>query len=135
MGAHSRFERLPEVDEFLTRGPLTGVVGGQAATSSSGELFTTRDPGSGETLAEVHAMQPDDVDRAVRAAAAAFVAQDWAGLTAHERGALLYRLADEVERRRPILAQLEALDCGKVYAQAEGDKMLAREFRPHAKKL
>jgi acyl-CoA reductase-like NAD-dependent aldehyde dehydrogenase len=33
----------------------------------------------------------------------------------------LHRLADAVESRKPILAQIEALDCGKLYPQAAGD--------------
>ena len=42
-------------------------------------------------------------------------------LSPNDRGVLLHRLADAVEKRKKILAQIEALDCGKVYAQAEGD--------------
>ena len=64
-------------------------------------------------------MQADDVDRAVQAAAGAFPA--WSRLPVNERCAMLHRLADEVQRRRDIIAHIEALDCGKVLAQAEGD--------------
>ena len=34
---------------------------------------------------------------------------------------MLHRLADAVEQRKPIIAQIESLDCGKIYWQAEGD--------------
>ena len=112
---------LPEVSDFLSTKPLEGVVGGQSIPSSTGETFSTVDPGSGEVLAEVSAMQADDVDRAVQAAAKAFTSTAWARLSPGDRGAMLHRLADEVERRKPIIAQIEALDCGKVYSQAEGD--------------
>ena len=37
------------------------------------------------------------------------------------RGVLLHRLADAVEQRKAILAQIEALDAGKILAQAEWD--------------
>ena len=66
-------------------------------------------------------MQPDDVDRAVQAAAEAFAHSGWAQLAPNERGVLLHRLADAVEKRKPIIAQIEALDAGKILAQAEGD--------------
>ncbi len=112
---------LPEVSEFLSAGPLEGIVGGRSAPSSSGETFKTVDPGSGDVLAEVYAMQAADVDQAVQAAAEAFRSSSWAKLPPGERGAMLLRLADEAERRKPILAQLESLDCGKVYDQAAGD--------------
>ncbi len=112
---------LPQVAEFLGRTPLKAMIGGRAVPSSSGDVFETRDPGSGEALAEVFAMQPDDVDRAVQAAADAFANSGWAELTPNERAAMLHRLADAVAGRKEIIAQMEAYDCGKVYWQAEGD--------------
>lgn len=112
---------LPEVAEFLSKGPLAAIIGGQWVESASGETFATCDPGSGEVLAQVHAMQPEDVDRAVKAADRAFQETSWARMTPNERGALLHRLADAVEKRKAIFAQIEALDCGKILSQAEGD--------------
>ena len=112
---------LPEVREFLESGPLHGVIGGKDVESSQGEILTTFDPGSKEPLATVYAMQPEDVDRAVQAAAKAFSDSGWAQMSPNERGVLLHRLADAVEKRKAILAQIEALDAGKVLNQAEGD--------------
>lgn len=112
---------MPEVTAFLKSGPLGGVIAGRQIASSNQATFTTVDPGSGDALAEVYAMQPDDVDRAVRAAAEAFAKSGWATLSPNDRGVMLHRLADEVEKRKKIIAQIEALDCGKIYAQAEGD--------------
>jgi acyl-CoA reductase-like NAD-dependent aldehyde dehydrogenase len=111
----------PEVTAFLSESPLKAVIGGQDVASSNGETLSTRDPGSKELLAEVYAMQPDDVDRAVRAAAEAFEGTSWSKMPPDERGAMLMQLADAVEKRKPILAQIEALDAGKILAQAEGD--------------
>ncbi len=112
---------LPEVAEFLAGSPLRAVIGGKDAASSNGEVFSTVDPGTGERLAEVYAMQADDVDRAVRAAAAAFDSSGWAQMPPNERGVLLHRLADAVEQRQQIVSQIEALDAGKILAQAQGD--------------
>ena len=121
MAASKTADLLPEVKAFLAGGPLPGVIGGQKAAASNGEVFVTRDPGTGEALAEVCALQSEDVDRAVRAAQEAFAKSGWAQLSPNDRGVLLHRLADAVEQRKKILAQIEALDCGKVYAQAEAD--------------
>jgi len=112
---------LPEVGEFLDSGPLKSVIGGQDTESCQGEILTTFDPGSKEPLATVYAMQPVDVDRAVQVAAKAFSDSGWAQMSPNERGVLLHRLADAVEKRKTILAQIEALDAGKVLNQAEGD--------------
>lgn len=114
-------ELLAEVKEFLSSSPLSAFIGGSEVPSSNGETFTTRDPGSTEPLAEVHAMQPEDVDRAVQAAADAFAHSGWATLQPRDRAALLHRLADTIESHKPILAQLESLDAGKIHWQAEAD--------------
>jgi aldehyde dehydrogenase (NAD+) len=121
MTSTSRTDLLPEVAEFLSAGPLAAVIGGQDVRSSNAEVFATRDPGSKQVLAEVYAMQADDVDRAVRAAAQAFAESGWPQMRPQERGVRLHRLADAVEQRKKIIAQIEALDCGKLAAQAAGD--------------
>src|SRR5262249_40182643 len=54
-----------------------------------------------------------DVDKAVRAARAAFETGPWRKMHASERGRLLYILADLIERNGEELAQLESLDNGK----------------------
>nr|XP_042089996.1 aldehyde dehydrogenase, mitochondrial isoform X2 [Ovis aries] len=57
-----------------------------------------------------------DVDRAVKAARAAFqLGSPWRRMDASERGRLLNRLADLIERDRTYLAALETLDNGKPY--------------------
>jgi len=121
MASSSRFALLPEVSEFLGASPLEGWIGGRGAAAATGETLVTCDPGSGEVLAEVAAMSTEDVDRAVAAADEAFARSDWARLSPGDRGVLLHRLADAVAKRKKILAQIESLDCGKIYAQAEGD--------------
>ena len=59
------------------------------------------------------------MDRAVQAAQRAFDTTGWPRLSPNERGVLLHRLADAVERNKNILVQIEALDTGKIPAQAE----------------
>ena len=114
-------ERLPEVEAFLARQPLAAVIGGEDVASANGEIFTTLDPGTGQVLAHVYAAQPQDVERAVQAATNAFARAPWARLPVNQRATLLHRLADAVEQRKPIIAQIESLDCGKLVGQAEGD--------------
>lgn len=112
---------LPEVQEFLAEETFASFVGGKPVYSENDTTFATLDPGSGEKLAEVHDLQPNDVARAVDVASEAFRKQPWAKLAPNDRGVLLHRLADEVEKRKPIIAQIEALDAGKIEAQAQGD--------------
>jgi len=121
MSTTTASELYPEVKAFLEEGPLKGVVGGKEVESTGGETFVTSDPGSGKQLAEVFSFQAADVDMAVDVAAAAFRKTAWATMPQNERSALLQRLADAVEKHKPMIAQLESLDAGKIEAQAQGD--------------
>ncbi len=112
---------LPEVAEFLSKSPLQAVVGGKDVEAACGERIVTCDPGSRRPLAEFPAMQAADVDAAVDAAAVAFEKSPWARWSPNDRGALLHRLTDAVEKQKKVIAQIESLDAGKVLAQAEGD--------------
>ena len=114
----------PEVERFLRTSPLPGVIGGRDTLSSTGETMITRDPGTGEPLAEFTALSAADVDRAVTAATEAFRKSGWAQMSPAERGCLLHRLADAIEKHRPIIAHIEALDAGKILAHALGDVQL-----------
>jgi len=112
---------LPEVESYLSSGVIPGVVGGEDWAGTSGETFQTRDPGSGEVLAELHAYSAGDVDKAVEAANEAFRKSGWATLAPNDRAVRLHRFADLVESRKEIVAQIEAIDAGKLPAHALGD--------------
>src|SRR6188768_2058949 len=101
---------LPEVDSFLEKSLQRPLVGGKEMESSDGGTFETHDPGSSDVLATVPNFTAKDVDAAVSAAQKAFDKSGWATLPPNERGAILHRLADAVEKRLPIIAQIEALD-------------------------
>ena len=120
MSTFTDFHLLPEVVDFLNSGEsFPGFVGGEDFLSSSGELLATIDPGSGDKLADIHDLNAADVNRAVDVAAAAFPA--WAAMPLQERSEILLRLADAVEQRKAVIAQIEALEAGKIEAQAAGD--------------
>jgi hypothetical protein len=112
---------LPEVEKFLTGAPLTGVIGGKDVAAASGETMPTRDPGTGETIAEFSVLGAAEVDAAVKAAQTAFKKSGWATMAPNERGALLHRFADAIEKHKPIIGQIESLDAGKILGQALGD--------------
>uniref|UniRef100_H3AUS8 aldehyde dehydrogenase (NAD(+)) n=1 Tax=Latimeria chalumnae TaxID=7897 RepID=H3AUS8_LATCH len=76
-------------------------------------------PATGEVICQVAEGDKADVDKAVKAARNAFkLGSPWRRMDASERGVLLNRLADLIERDRTYLATLEALDNGKPYAVA-----------------
>src|SRR5881398_3842742 len=77
--------------------------------------FDTINPATGEVLTQIVEASADDVDRAVDAARCAFEDRSgpWRKLSASERGRLIWRLADLVEKNIDELAELETLDNGK----------------------
>ena len=77
--------------------------------------FATINPATEEVLADIVESSPAGVDRAVQAARHAFEDRNgpWRKLSASERGRLLWKLADLVEKNIDELAELETLDNGK----------------------
>ncbi len=93
------------------------LVGGVWEGSASGATFESEDPFLGKAWAEIPRGTPDDVDRAVAAARAAFVDPAWRGLSATKRGALLRRFADLVAAEADQLAEIETRDNGKLITE------------------
>jgi aldehyde dehydrogenase (NAD+) len=86
--------------------------------SESGKTFPTINPSTGEEICQVAEADAADVDKAVIVARAAFEGP-WRKLRASERGRLLHRLADLIEKNADELAQLETLDSGKPISVAK----------------
>uniref|UniRef100_A0A8C5NGU9 aldehyde dehydrogenase (NAD(+)) n=1 Tax=Gouania willdenowi TaxID=441366 RepID=A0A8C5NGU9_GOUWI len=87
--------------------------------SCRGRKSPVYNPTTGELLCEVEEADSEDVDKAVRSARTAFqTGSPWRSMDASDRGRLLNRLADLVERDRILLATLETLDSGKVFIMA-----------------
>jgi aldehyde dehydrogenase (NAD+) len=80
--------------------------------SESGKTFATINPSTGQEICQIAEADAADVDKAVKAARAAFEGP-WRKMRASERGRLLYRLADLIEANADELARLETLDNGK----------------------
>ncbi|EDV98943.1 aldehyde dehydrogenase, mitochondrial [Drosophila grimshawi] len=87
--------------------------------SKSGNTFTTINPTTEQTIAEIQAAGKEDIDIAVNAARQAFKwGSPWRRMDASDRGRLIYRLADLMERDQVYLSSLETLDNGKPYTMS-----------------
>jgi phenylacetaldehyde dehydrogenase len=89
------------------------LINGKWVDAASGKTFPTYNPSTGEVLAHVAEGDKEDVDRAVAAARAAFERGPWRNLTPSERGRVIWKLADLLEKHLEEFAQLESLDQGK----------------------
>lgn len=110
------------VKAFIASGPTLLFIGGVWTEPVSGEVFATADPSSGDTIMYSSAAGRQDVDRAVKAARAAFEGP-WSLMTPSDRGRLLWTVADLLERDAHALAELETLDNGKPLALAKYDDL------------
>jgi aldehyde dehydrogenase (NAD+) len=101
------------------------LIGGEWVESVTGAWREVLSPGRhGEVLAQVPSGDKEDVDRAVRAARAAFPAWRDQHFTGRQR--VLLRIADAIEERAEDLARITAADTGNA---------LRTQARPEAKTL
>lgn len=104
----------------------TNFIGG--APVAAAQVYENIDPATGRALGTVSRSGPDEIDRAVTAAAAAQPA--WEQTLPEHRSRLLHRVADLVERDLESLARTESEDTGKPLSQARTDATVcARYFR------
>ncbi len=96
-------------------------MNGQWISSSTGETFPVFDPSTEEVIAQVAAASASDVDKAVKAARAAFDSGPWPATTAQDRGRILFKLAEKIRQNQPMLAELESRNTGKPIVEAEYD--------------
>jgi len=103
-------------------------IDGAFVPSSSGRRFSTVNPATGETLAEVSEAAPEDLDRAVAAARRAFETGPWASMKPRQRGRILTRAADLLVSRADAFGRIETLDNGKpIFEAAKIDMPAAAE--------
>jgi phenylacetaldehyde dehydrogenase len=98
----------------FTAAPRRLFIGGQWTDSATGQTFQTLDPATGEPLAVVSQAGAEDVDRAVRAARAAFAEDSpWRTMAPSQRGRIIHRIGDLLGEHADELALLDTLDNGK----------------------
>lgn len=101
-------------------------IGGKFEASDGGKWMDSVNPATGEVHGRVPAGTVTDVDRAVKAAAAAQV--EWSARSVWERGAVLRQLADAIQARGQDVIALEAADTGNTIASLGGDITLATAY-------
>ena len=99
-------------DKTAVRGPTKFLINGEWVEPASGKYYDDVNPTTGETLAQVAEGGAEDIDRAVKAARAAFEGP-WAKIHPGDRGRMLFKLAQLVRDNAEELAEIDALDAGK----------------------
>lgn len=113
MSTTSTHPHSPAVNQFLS-GSKRLLINGEWREASSGETFEVHNPANEERIAVVAKAGAADVELAVAAARKAFEeGSPWRKMSASERGKLIWRLADLLEKHTDEFAELESTDNGK----------------------
>ncbi len=90
------------------------LIDGKWVEPKSGKYFKTYNPATEEAICDVAEGGKEDVDLAVKAARRAFEEGVWhKKMSAAQRGHIMYKLADLIEKHAQELAELETIDNGK----------------------
>jgi acyl-CoA reductase-like NAD-dependent aldehyde dehydrogenase len=89
------------------------LIAGEWRDALTGKTYETINPANEEVSARCAEAGPEDVDRAVQAAHAAF--GTWSKLHPAERGRLLWRMADLLDERADEVSRLETINTGKTW--------------------
>ena len=103
------------------RAPNQLFIGNEWVSAGGGGSFATYHPATGEKIADLAAGEAGDIDKAVKAARAAFNDPKWRNMDAADRGLLLWRIADAIEARQADLVRIEVVDNGKPLREAQID--------------
>ncbi|AGF71675.1 5-carboxymethyl-2-hydroxymuconate semialdehyde dehydrogenase [Corynebacterium halotolerans] len=117
--AHAKPENLPE--------KIQHYIGGKFVNSSDGDTFDVLEPVTNEAYIQAASGKKADIDAAVEAASKAFKEGPWPNLLPRERSRVLHRIADIVESRDQVLAEMESFDSGLPITQALGQARRAAE--------
>ncbi len=99
--------------ERFVRDGVKNQIAGEAVDAVSGETFETISPIDLKPLGKVARGKAEDIDRAAKAAKAAFPA--WAAMNGDKRKALLNKVADAIVARADEIALVECMDTGQAY--------------------
>lgn len=96
-------------------------IGGRWVAAVTGETREIINPFNQKVIARVAEGGREDARAAIAAARQSFDSGLWSEQSGAARGALLYRLAELIEREREPLAELESLDTGKTVEESRWD--------------
>jgi aldehyde dehydrogenase (NAD+) len=109
-------------------------IGGKWVDAASGKSYATINPATGETITQIADGDARDAAAAVDAARKAFAGGPWAEMSASDRGRILWKIGDLIDKYNEELGTLETLDNGKpIFESRQVDMPMVTEvFRYYA---
>lgn len=102
-------------------------INGQFVDSIDGDTFDVLDPVTNKPYIKAASGKKEDIEAAVKAAKEAFKNGPWPTMLPRERARILTKIADIVESREQVLAEMESYDSGLPITQAKGQARRAAE--------
>ncbi len=99
--------------------PGTWCGEGGWPADESAPLIESVSPATGEVIARVRATTPEQYERVVSSAAAAF--REWRLIPAPQRGEAVRRMGEALRRKKDLLGSLVTLEMGKIKAEGDGE--------------
>ena len=103
-------------------------IDGQWCEGAEGQTMQSINPATGQPWASFACASSSDVERAVTAARRALQDSDWRDMTATQRGKLLYRLAELIERDAQKIGEIETIDSGKLLAETRAQSAYVGDY-------
>ena len=103
-------------------------INGEWVDAENGATFTSVNPATGQTWAEVPEASEADINRAVEAAHHAFSEGAWATMTPTARGKMLRRLAEVLAEHSEPLGRCETVDTGKLFKETRWQANYISDF-------
>ena len=92
-------------------------IDGDWVSGSTQQSMDSQNPATGETWATFDCASKNDVNRAVSAARRTLNDATWRDISQSQRGKLIHKLADLIEKNAELIGQVETNDSGKLLAE------------------
>lgn len=99
-------------------------INGEWVPSSSGETFDVINPANSDVVAEVAKATKEDVNKAIKAASAAFENDEWREMSPNNRAEILHKISEEIAKHSEELVFLEALTSGGTLRRVGGSDIM-----------
>lgn len=109
---------IPESLTSFLATPKQLLIDGTWQAAAAGKTFEVVNPANEQVIGQVAYGDDLDIALAVKAARNAFDDGPWTRMTASERGKLIWKIGDLIEKHNDELASLETIDNGKPFSVA-----------------
>ena len=103
-------------------------IDGEWTEGADGQIMTSQNPATGQDWTTFACAAPQDVQRAIVAAKRALDDPAWRDMTQTNRGKLLFRLAELIEKNADRIGRVETTDSGKLLAETSSQTGYVAEY-------